>query len=158
MVVLSGLVSLSHLNPTTPISLTTSPPHLSPPSFFLFLLPTLSQNHLYQGKPLMRNQVNVLKLGATTAARKGKGSCNVAHFRKLNVPMGPAFVRRMAQFDQRLHRQRIHRKSEEHKSKVRIQRGRAFANHAVGLQSREASLYKKDGFGDHSYSKSNVEE
>ena len=106
-----------------------------------------------QGKPLKRNETAVLQLGASSAALKGKGRCNVRHFQSLGLPVGKTFVQRMQQTDRRTQQRAKARLVEHVREKARIRRGKAFANHATTLESNEVSLYRKEGFSDHSYAK-----
>ena len=92
------------------------------------------------------------------AAKRGKGAANTTHFRRLKLPLGSVFIKRMQQRDARKRKLAQHRSSEEFKLRERIRRGRAFANHANSLNTPEVSMYKKDGFGDHQYAKAAPEE
>ena len=100
----------------------------------------------------------MLKLGALVAAKRGKGAANAAHFRRLNLPLGSVFAKRMQQRDNLKRKLAQHRSSEDFKVRERIRRSRTFQNHAVCLTTPEVSMYKKDGFSDHQYAKQLPEE
>ena len=97
-------------------------------------------------------------MGATAAALRGKGAANVEHFRRLNLPLGVTFMRKMRQHDRRKQNMARHRLSEEVQQRARIRRGKKFQNHANSLQGPEVLMYRKSGFHDHQYAKSVPEE
>ena len=143
---------LSDFLPLNPNCIHSFPPLLPPHPYPSFLFSTFLSDQ--QGKPLRRNEPNILKFGAATAALRGKGACNVAHFHRLGLSTtGSAFQRGMQRLDNARRKAALHRKTDAYKQRARIQRGKVFQNHAIALSTPESSLYRKDGFNDHTYSK-----
>ena len=95
----------------------------------------------------------MLRLGAASAALKGKGLCQIRHFDRLHLSVGKVFHKKMEQFDRNRQKRAAAKKTPAAQEKKRIQRGQAFANHSQALSTPEASQYRKEGFYDHAYAR-----
>ena len=112
------------------------------------------QNPAPKGKPLPKNQTAVLQFGATIAATKGRGLANVRHFQSLGLPMSAKFQTAMNRFDRRRHQTAQRRKTAKHKQQALALRRQKFEAHGIARESKEADMYRKEGFGnDHSYAR-----
>lgn len=109
-----------------------------------------------KGKPMRRNQTSVLKFGATIAAGNAKGRATVDHLRSLGLPVSSVFGQKMARLDGQRARHTQHRKTPAFREKMSAGRRRKYESHAKSLESKEATLYKKEGFADHSYAKTPI--
>lgn len=113
------------------------------------------RNPAPKGKPLPKNQTAVLQFGATIAATKGRGLANVRHFQSLGLPMSAKFQTAMNRFDRRRrHQTAQRRKTAKHKQQALALRRQKFEAHGIARESKEADMYRKEGFGnDHSYAR-----
>ena len=110
------------------------------------------RNPAPKGKPLKKNQTAVLQFGATIAATNGRGLANVRHFQSLGLPMSAKFQTAMNRFDHHRHQTARRRKTAKHREQALALRRQKFEAHGFARESKEAEMYRKEGFGnDHSY-------
>ena len=112
------------------------------------------RNPAPKGKPMPKNQSAVLKFGATIAATNGRGLANVRHFQSLGLPMSAKFQTDMQCYDHHRHQTARRRKTAKHREQALALRQQKFEAHSVARESKEAEMYRKEGFGnDHSYAR-----
>ena len=114
------------------------------------------RNPAPKGKPLRKNQTAVLQSGASVAACRGKGLATISHFQALNLPVSASQAKKLQQIDRERNQMAHHRKTARYQKLASKGRRAKFESHGRALETKEATLYRKDGFTDHNYASSLV--
>ena len=105
-----------------------------------------------KGKPLPRNQTAVLQFGASIAAANGRGISNLTHFRSLGLPVSAHLSMKMRRLDRLRQQNAKRRKTSSHRERKKAIQREKFESHGKSLETKEATLYKKEAFSDdHNY-------
>lgn len=110
------------------------------------------RNPAPKGKPLCRNQTAVLQSGANIAASRGRGLANLRHFRQLRLPISARFAKKMRAMDQARKKKAARRSKIANRERAQQLRRQKMESRGRLIETKEASLYRKEAFNEHNYS------